>query len=210
MNVYWQTFSETQWLEFTECQWLGFEEGLPQGFRLYDHLTGDFLYTLPGSSFSLDPDLLGLTEGWHTFDLTYVDDYGTEGEAAMASFLFTDGQLIQRLPPLTQLEAQAIAGGYVDLSWWATNSGNIYQTPAEFEIFDSEDLVTPIEIVTVSHSSAYQQRIGPFDHGLTKIFKIRASDGEVSGLRGSLATFSPILIDAEAPPPPTRLDTDTC
>jgi hypothetical protein len=181
------------------------------GLRLYDQGTGDLLVTIPlpvepGTAFAFDLAALGLSEGAYELGVTATNEYGCVSDVATIDVLVDAGG-----SPATDLirpddvTAEAIAGGEVRLRWTAL--GDVAQAasqvePAEFEVAETGDLGTVLETVSWRRSRAFSVDVGAFTHGASVTLAVRASDGEVSGLRGPWVEAGAVVADSVGPDVP--------
>lgn len=175
--------------------------GPPEGFRLYNQVSGELLAHVAAHRTSFDLDQLGLADGDYTLGLSQVDAWGSESDRAEIEVSIAGGSAAGALLDPRDLRTWPEAGGKVKLrfaAWTATGSA---QRPAEYEIAEAADLSTILATVDGGFVIG-EVELGPFAHGSTQRLRVRASDGQAGGERGDWVEAPPVVADTQGPPVP--------
>ncbi len=175
------------------------------GFYVYDAGSGALLAETGPAARSLDLAGLGLPDGPLTLAVEAVDDYGTTSGRVELAIELDGGVPAVRYVAVSDLGAQAIAGGKLELSWSAYDPAQQRAFPAEWEVGDADGAV--LQTVTPSGKQTRFRGVetAAFTSGSTVRLFVRASDGVPvgsGGRRGAWASFPAVVADADAPSAP--------
>jgi len=174
--------------------------GQPQGFYLVDRLSGATVAEATPEQRLFDMTALGLSDGEHSLELFYIDEWGTPSKRgkSIASFKLGAGSGKQSLAAASFLRVRSAAGGYIQLRFNVTLEGS-YALPVEFEVMDINQPSATIASISLERRNVVSELIGPFPNGQIVQLALTASDGVAEGLRGVAVVTDPVLIDSESP-----------
>lgn len=143
-----------------------------------------------------------------------VDQYGTMGDMATLEVVVGDeAEAAGELVRAQGLTAEAWAGGMIGLRWLASLTSTpaegvrgLQLPAAEWEIAAAEAPGTILATIDGGRLRVLSVLVGPFVNASTVYLLVRASDGEVDGVRGPWMAAPPVVADSEAPAVPEGWD----
>lgn len=181
--------------------------GSPQGFLLRERSSGRVVAEAGAGERVLPRSRIALADGEHDCELVYVDAWGIESDAVYQrlSLAADASQASSGMIPASAIATSALAGGRVRLSWIASDLDGGLAEAASYEVADASDLATVLLTQAAGRRRDFSGiELDPgMSHGTTANLRLRASDGQVGGLRGLWVAAPPVVIDSEGHGAPT-------
>jgi len=175
-------------------------------FRLYllrDGVEPVFWRAYDPADRSLALSGLDLPDGDFTLALTRVDQYGSESDPldALIAISAAGGVAVPRLARAERLQAVAVAGGDILLTW-LVKSQNGETLPPRWQIALASDPDSILLSRAGVRGGLVSATVGPYADGQTVELAVRAAREDGSSLPGApWQNFPAVVADAAGPPP---------